>query len=107
MRSGNGSRSSLSGLGGFGLPFLFGTPPIALPELLYTTGGIHELLLAGEKRMTVPADFDRQLVLRAARLERVSTRTRDDTLHILGMNLLLHDSAPTVDAALPVHKRSL
>jgi hypothetical protein len=67
---------------------------VFLLETLNTTGGIYQLLLAGEKRMTIRADFYAQhiaLDCRAGR-KRMAARAMHSNVVIIGVNSRLHDS---------------
>src|SRR5262249_26672027 len=87
----NGKRPDL--LGAFGFASLLAAGPVVLPlELLNAPGGIDELHLAGEERVTDRADFDRNVLLGAARGELVAAATSDGRFFVLGMDVLLHDS---------------
>ena len=62
---------------------------ILLLEPLHAAGGIDELLFAGVKRVADAADFDFDMLERAAGLERVSTRAPDLRKVVLGKNFSL------------------
>jgi len=84
------------GLGlGFFLP-LFGVRKVVAPELLLkalnATGGVNELLLAGEEGVTGRTDLDVDLRHGAARLKAVPATTLDFAGYVWGMNLLPHRS---------------
>ena len=80
-------RRGLAGGGGCRLGLL----AVALVEAVNTSGGVDELLLAGEERVAGRADFKVQLVLaRRARLEGVAAGAGDCDLFVFGMNSLLH-----------------
>src|SRR5450756_1882504 len=63
---------------------------VALLEALDATGRVDELGLAREERMTVRADLEAELALRALGFPRVSARAVHGHFVVLGMNLLLH-----------------
>ncbi len=44
-------------------PSLFGFPLVTLLEAVDATSGVDELLLTGEERVALRADFDRKVVL--------------------------------------------
>src|SRR5436190_23645852 len=67
-------------------------PVVLLLELLHSSGGVDELHLPGEERMAGRADFDGDVLPRAAGGELVATATGDRGLLVLGMNAFLHDS---------------
>ena|SRR5215467_519885 len=71
--------------GGFG---------VLLCEPLNPSSGVDQLLLAGEVRMAIRADFDSQHIAlnRGTRLERVSACTVDGHRVIVGMNTGFHKS---------------
>jgi hypothetical protein len=52
---------------------LFGSASITLVKAVNTSGGVHEFLLAGKKRVAFRADFDMQVFFhRRARFERIA-----------------------------------
>jgi hypothetical protein len=71
------------GLGGLGLGG-------ALLELVHATGGVHEFLLAGVKRMADVADADDDDRLGGTRLDHVAAGATDFRVHIFWMNVRLH-----------------
>ena len=71
------------GLGGLGLHQ-------ALLELVHTTGGVHELLLAGVERMARVADADDDRLPGRARLDHVAARATDFRVRIFRMNISFH-----------------
>src|SRR5579872_823367 len=97
------SRASANGGSGFckssnrtlGLGcFFLGVLPA---ETLHAAGGVHELLLAGEERMAIGADFyvDVTLVSRA-RSKVVAARAHDADFVVSGMNGCFHDLLTSV-----------
>src|SRR5579871_3816648 len=72
-----------SGLSGLGLGG-------ALLELVHATGGIHEFLLTGVKRMAHVANTDDNCRLGGAGLDHVATSATDLRVHILRMNVCFH-----------------
>src|SRR5947209_14089087 len=64
---------------------------VTLVEAVNATGGVNELLLACEERVTLRADFDVYVaLLRRARLERVAAGAVNRDVVIVRMNSLLH-----------------
>ena len=61
-----------------------------LLELVNASACINELLLAGEERMALGADFNLQIALGGARLDFCAASTLDGALFIFGMDLILH-----------------
>ena len=60
-------------------------------ELVHTTGGVDDLLLARVERMAVRAHLDLQIMSQGrARLERVAARAGDGNLSVLGVNRSFH-----------------
>jgi hypothetical protein len=64
--------------------------PIFSPETLHSTGGIHQFLLSGEKRVTSRADFHADILHRRAGVDHVAAGAGDVGVEILGMNLFFH-----------------
>src|ERR1700676_4121000 len=63
------------------------------PEALYTTGGVPQLLLAGEERMAVRADFDADVALMSgAGHKSVAARAMHAHFVVCGMNSWFHRS---------------
>jgi len=79
----------LLGSGGFG-----GGVGVLLGETFDAACGVEQLLLAGEKRMAIGANFDAQHIAfdRRARGESIPTGTVDGNGVIIGMNTGLHES---------------
>ena len=71
--------------------FLTAGPVVLLLEFLDAAGGVDELHLAGEERMARRADFDRDILLGAARLKLVAAPAGDGALFVFGVNAFLHD----------------
>src|SRR5215471_12153722 len=65
-------------------------PVVLLLELLHAAGGVEELHLAGEERMTGRADVHRDVLAGAAGGELVAARARDGGLLVLGMDAVFH-----------------
>ena len=63
---------------------------VALGEFFNATGGIHEFLFAGEKRMTSGADTDSNITARRACVIDRATRANDICLVIFWMNVCFH-----------------
>jgi hypothetical protein len=66
-----------------------------LAEAFDAAGGVDELLLAGEERMTGAANIDIDFGQRAACDECISTSTMYGAGLITGMNFAFHDELPT------------
>ena len=64
---------------------------VFLVEALDTTSGIDHLLLAGEERMTLRADFNSVVTKRGAGFNDVAACTGDLGGFIIGMNAFFHD----------------
>ena len=84
----------LSGFGSRGL----GLTPVLPLKSFHATGTVHELLLAGEERMAVRADFqmDDVTLVGRARLEGVAASACYRNVVILRMNLFLHETPRSV-----------
>ena len=87
-----------SGLGSLG----FHQP---LLEFVNAAGGIHELLLAGVKRMADVADADDNDRPGGARLDHVAAGATDFRIHIFRMNVRLHKRGLNITMNLPDDKR--
>ena len=79
--------------GGSGLLEAVGSTEF-LAEALDPAGGVDELLLAGEERMTLAANVDVDLRQRAARGKRVAAGAVNAAGLVLGVGLGLHDATP-------------
>src|SRR5699024_3117271 len=81
---------------------------LAVPrlELGHATAAVQDLLLTGVERVAVGADVgvDDAVSRGAARGERVATRTGDRGLHVLGVNLRLHECAPRTNGRRVGHR---
>src|SRR5947208_15799729 len=90
-------RPSLLGrFGGGRFARLLAIGPVVLAlELLDAAGRVDELHLAGEERMTRRADFDGDLLARAARRELVAATADDGCLVIFRMNARFHVDTPS------------
>src|SRR5690606_8388462 len=66
--------------------------PVPLAEPLHAARSVHQLLLAGEVRVTRRADLDLDARLGRPRLQRIAAGAVDDCLLILRMNVRLHDA---------------
>ena len=73
---------------------LWGLHAETLLEAIDAAAAIHQLLLAGEERMTLRANFDPQLLFGGAGFERFAAHAAHDSLLILGMDLFLHAISP-------------
>jgi hypothetical protein len=71
-----------------------------LAESLDATGGVDELLLAGEKRMAGRANIDIDLRLGAAGDEFISTGALYRALDVAGMDFFFHGRSPKDQRAL-------
>ena len=56
-----------------------------------TAARVNELLLAGEERVALGADFNLQLLLGRAGGEGLAAYAADDCFAVLGMDAFLHD----------------
>ena len=63
---------------------------VALLELIHTTAGVHQLLLAGVERVALGANFNLQLLLGRAGREGLAAHAAHDRLAVLGMDAFLH-----------------
>src|SRR5579885_1994912 len=68
---------------------------VALLEAIDATGGVDELLLAGEERMALRADLDAELLLGRARRPGFTASAVDLNLLILRMDFCFHDGVTT------------
>ena len=64
---------------------------VTLLETINTTARVNELLLAGEERVALGADFNAQLRLSGTRYEGVAANAGHGRLLILRMDAFLHD----------------
>src|SRR5262245_51837493 len=78
---------------------------VLLLELLDAARGVDELHLAGEERMTLRADFDRDVLLRAARLELVAATALDGGFFVFGVDVFFHGSLRVGDNTPQLHYR--
>lgn len=67
---------------------------VTLLESVYTSAGINELLLAGEKRMAFGANFNANILFRGAGSDYIATCTSDSGFFILRMDIFLHSCSP-------------
>src|SRR5262249_51639019 len=81
--------------------------PLVFPlEALHATGRIHELLLAGEERMALRADFHPDVRFGRARLDDLPARAGDRRVHVFRMNAHLHGAISSLEAlSLPAPAR--
>ena len=63
---------------------------VTLFETVNTSAAIHKLLFAGEKRMALAANFDRQFLFRGTGLEGFAASTANQRFAIFRMDILLH-----------------
>src|SRR5262249_61379165 len=63
---------------------------VALREALDASGGVDQLLLAGEERVALGADLEAQLLARGARDELLAARAAHRHFLVLGMDSLFH-----------------
>jgi hypothetical protein len=68
---------------------------IAFLEALDAAGGVHELLLAREKRVAFAADLEPQLLFRRAGRKRLTARAMHEDFLVFGMQILLHGDDPS------------
>lgn len=65
--------------------------PVALVEAIDASRRIHQLLFAGEKRVTGRADFDVQVaLLRGTGLERLAASTANSDIDVFWVNSWFH-----------------
>jgi hypothetical protein len=88
----NGGPSPCSGDGFRFLRFL----AVFLLEALHPSGGIDELLLAGEERMALRADFHLEVAKRRAGLENISADAGDGGTLVVGMDAFFHRKSPKI-----------
>ena len=69
---------------------LWGLHAETLLEAIDAPAAIHQLLLAGEERMTLRANFDLQFLLGGASFPGFAAYAPDGSRLILGMDLFLH-----------------
>src|SRR5262249_48770858 len=81
-------------LGGLGLGLLAVAPVVLLLEPLHPAGGVHELHLAGEERVTGRADLDGDVLARAAGGELVATAAGHSGLDVFGVDVGFHGRPP-------------
>src|SRR5690606_20413075 len=74
-----------------------GAAAVTLPESLHPAGGVHQLLLPREKRMTDGTDLDVNIRQRRAGLEGIPARAVHRRLLIRGMNVRLHSEPPVAE----------
>ncbi len=67
---------------------------VLLVEPLNSTGGIEELLLAGEERMAFRADFHLQIARCGSRFEHIATDAGNNRPLIVGMYAFFHQNTP-------------
>ena len=80
--------------GGFGFAGLLAfVPVVLLLEFLDAARRVNELHLAGEERMARRADFDGDVLARAARGELVAAAAGDDDFFVFGVNVFFHGIA--------------
>jgi hypothetical protein len=81
-----------------------------LVELGNASAGIDKLLLAGEERVTLRADFHANILLRRTCLNHITAGAFDSSLLIIGMDSFLHCSGSPLSGTLVVwaftHKRN-
>lgn len=69
--------------------------PVLLSELVYATGGIHDFLLAGIKRMTSTADIQMQIARRSrAGFEGIAAAARNGNFRVGWMDFGFHGWEP-------------
>jgi hypothetical protein len=61
-------------------------------EALDTTGGVHQLLFAGKKRVALGTDFDRNPLFGRAQLKRGPAGTLDGRIFVFRMDIWLHNN---------------
>jgi len=83
-------RSALSQYGSSNKRCLFVHETELLLETIYTSAGIHEFLLAREKRMALGANFNTDVALGRTGFDYLAAGTSDSSLLIVGMDSFLH-----------------
>ena len=73
---------------------LFAALAVTLLELLDTTAGVDQFLLARIEGMALVAEFRGELGLRGTRGEGVPAGTLHGRIDVVGMNVSLHGGAP-------------
>ena len=73
-----------------------------LVELGNASAGIDKLLLAGEERVTLRADFHANILLRRTCLNHITAGAFDSSLLIIGMDSFLHCSGSPLSGTLVV-----
>jgi hypothetical protein len=71
-------------------------------ELVHATGGIHELLLTGVKRMAHVTNADDDRRLGGTGLDHVATGATNFRIHIFRMNVCFHKRPHKLPPALPI-----
>ena len=71
-----------------------------LVELGNASAGIDQLLLAGEERVTLRADFHANILLRRTCLNHITAGAFDSSLLIIGMDSFLHCSGSPLSGTL-------
>ena len=66
---------------------------VTLVETIHTTAGVHQLLFAGEERMTFGANFNLNVLDGGRSFNHIAARTGDGGGLIVGMNILFHVKA--------------
>ena len=66
----------------------------ALLEAIDAAATVHQLLFAGEERVTLRANFNTQFRLGGTGLERFTAHAANDAFAILGMDLFFHAISP-------------
>jgi len=76
-----------------------------LLEFVHAAGGVHELLLAGVKRMADVANADDDGRFGGTRLDHVAAGATDFRVHIFRMNVRLHKKGCKLIRKSPYDKR--
>src|SRR4030066_2143025 len=78
-------------LGRTAAPLLFHAHAVLLAEFVDTAAAVHDLLLAGEKRVAKRADFDAQILAEGGAGDKaVATGAGHFDFFVLGMNAFFH-----------------
>src|SRR5262249_10350064 len=80
-------------------------PVVLALELLDAAGRVHVLHLAGEERVTGRADLDRDVLLRAARLELVAAAAGDGGFFVLRVDAVFHGVVSSLNWRVYFRKR--
>jgi hypothetical protein len=85
---------------------VFGFAAVLAIEALDSSGGIHQLLLSGEERMAVRADFQTDLGLGGASLPRSTARAVYRCVYVFRMDVSLHFIAPVGNISIKATRKA-